>query len=145
MQEPKFSSSLVYIKELENQAKSLEKELQIQSDKFEDDLHAMQCAKTELEEQAIQAEEALRKTRHNNALASECFQEEYRLLCVEMSCKVEENEKMITETVAEADELRNRNKLMEEMFQKCSQELRTITGQNELKLEELLSQIHSKR
>lgn len=144
MQEDEFSSSSVCIKELENEVKSLEKELQIQAEKFEDDLHAMQSAKTEQEERAIQAEEALRKTRHNNALASERFQEEYRSLSVEMACKVEENEKSIMQAVAEADELRQKNKLIEEMLHKCNQELRLITDQNESKLEELLNQIDSK-
>ncbi|XP_027363520.1 paramyosin [Abrus precatorius] len=144
MQEDEFSESLVFINELENQVKSLEKELKIQAEKFEEDLHAMQCAKTEQEEWAIQAEEALRKTRHNNAVASERFQEEYRMLSVEMAQKVEENEKMITEAVAEADELRRQNKLIEEMLHKCNQELRLITDQNELKMQELLNQIDSK-
>lgn len=144
MQEDEFSSSLVSIKELENQVKSLEKELRIQADKFEDELQAMQSEKTEQEERAIQAEESLRKTRHNNAIASEQLQEEYKLLSVEMSCKVEENEKMITKAIEEADELRNHNRLMEEMLQKCNQELRQISDQHELKVEELLKQISTK-
>ncbi|KAJ1391057.1 NT-type C2 domain [Sesbania bispinosa] len=143
-QEDEFSASLVCIKELENQVKSLEEELKAQADKFEDDLHAMHCAKTEQEERAIQAEEALRKMRHNNALTSERFQEEYRLLSVEMASKVEENEKMAMKAVAEADELRQQNKLMEEMLHKCNQEVRLVTEQNELKLQELLNQIDSK-
>ncbi|TKY51291.1 spindle pole body protein pcp [Spatholobus suberectus] len=144
VQEDEFSASLVCIKELEDQIKSLEKELKIQAEKFEEDLHAMQCAKTEQEERVIQAEESLRKTRHNNAVASERFQEEYRLLSVEMAQKVEENEKMTMKAVAEADELRHQNKLIEEMLHKCNQELRLITDQNELKMQELLDQIDSK-
>ena len=46
---------------------------------------------------------------------------------------------------AEADELRKQNKLMEEMLQKCNQELRLITNQNESKLQQLLNQIDSKQ
>ncbi|RDY12794.1 hypothetical protein CR513_02351, partial [Mucuna pruriens] len=144
VQEDEFSASLACIKELENEVKSLEKELKIQAEKFEEDLHAMQCAKTEHEEWAIQAEEALRKTRHNNAVASERFQEEYRLLSVEMAQKVEESENMTMKVVAEADELRHQNKLIEEMLHKCNQELRLITDKNELKVQELLDQIDSK-
>ncbi|PNY10545.1 ATP binding protein [Trifolium pratense] len=144
MQEDEFSLSSVSIKELENQVKALEKELKLQADKFEDDLHAMQSAKSEQEERAIQAEESLRKTRHNNAMASERLQEEYKLLSVEMSRKVEENEKMITKAAAEADELRDHNRLMEEMLQKCNQELRLISDQHESKAEELLKQISTK-
>ncbi|XP_057424694.1 uncharacterized protein LOC130718196 [Lotus japonicus] len=144
MQEDEFSEYLVCIKDLESQVKSLEKELKIQAEKYEDDLHEMQCAKTEQEERAIQLEEALKKTRHNNALTSERFQEEYRSLSVEMAHKVEENEKMAMEAVAEADELRHQNKLIEEMLHKCNEELRFITNQNESKLEELSNQISSK-
>ncbi|KAG5152798.1 hypothetical protein JHK84_029270 [Glycine max] len=144
VQEEEFSASLVCIKELENEVKSLEKELKLQADQFEEDLHAMQCAKTEQEERAIQAEEALRKIRHNNVVASERFEEEYRLLSVEMSQKVEENEKMTMKAVAEADALRHQNKLIEEMLHKCNEELRLITDQNELKMKELLNQIDSK-
>ncbi|BAT94205.1 hypothetical protein LR48_Vigan02g212300 [Vigna angularis] len=144
VQEDEFSASLVYIKELEDEVKSLEKELKTQAEKFEEDLHVMQCAKTEQEERAVQAEEALRKTRHNNAVASERFQEEYRLLSVEMAQKVEENENMTLKAVAEADELRHQNKLIEEMLHKCNQELRLITDQNEVKMKELLDQRDSK-
>ncbi|KAG4395071.1 hypothetical protein GLYMA_20G158400v4 [Glycine max] len=144
VQEDEFSASLLCIKELENEVKSLEKELKLQAEKFEEDHHAMQCAKTEQEQRVIQAEEALRKTRHNNAVASERFQEEYRLLSVEMSQKVEENEKMTIKAVAEADELRHQNKLIEEMLHKCNEELRLITDQNELKMKELLNQMDSK-
>ncbi|KAK7279956.1 hypothetical protein RJT34_25018 [Clitoria ternatea] len=144
MQEDEFSSSLVCIKELENEVKALEKELKMQAEKFEEDLHAMQCEKTKQEERAIQAEEALKKTRHNNAVTSERFQEEYRMLSIEMSQKLEENENMTMKAVAEADELRQQNRLIEEMLQKCNQELRLITDQNELKMQELLNQIDSK-
>ncbi|KAI4347539.1 hypothetical protein L6164_008346 [Bauhinia variegata] len=139
-----FSQSLVSIKELENEVKCLQKELTIQAENFEDELHAMKCAKTEQEEWAIQAEEALRKTRHNNAIASERFQDEYRMLSVEMASKVEENEKVTQKAFAEADELRQQNKVMEEMLQKCNQEIRLITDQNELKMKELWNQIDLK-
>ncbi|KAK4280357.1 hypothetical protein QN277_011989 [Acacia crassicarpa] len=139
-----ISESLVCINELESQVKSLEKELTMQAEKFEDELNAMKCEKFEQEERAKQAEEALKKTRQNNAIASERFEEEYRMLSVEMSSKIEESEKMTKRAVAEADELRQQNKLMEEMFQKCNQELRLITDQNESKHQELLNQIDLK-
>ncbi|KAL1319349.1 hypothetical protein HN51_071639 [Arachis hypogaea] len=142
--EEEFSESLVYINELENQVNNLERELQTQADKFEEDLHSLKCAKIEQEEQAMKAEEALRMMTRNNALISERFQDEFRRLSVEMASKVEENEKMIVKANAEADELQKQNKLMEETLQKCNQELRLITNQNDLKLQELLNQINSK-
>ncbi|MED6222807.1 hypothetical protein PIB30_068020 [Stylosanthes scabra] len=144
MLEDEHSTSLVYIQELENEVKSLEKELKMQEEKYEDDMCAIQRAKAEQEERASQAEEALKKIRHNNAVASERFQEEYRLLSVEMAAKVEENEKMNEKAAAEADELRQKNRLIEEMLQKCNQELRLISDQHELKQQELLKQIDSK-
>ncbi|KAI4351757.1 hypothetical protein L6164_006079 [Bauhinia variegata] len=143
-QADEFSGSLDCINELENQVKSLEKELKIQAENFEDDIYAMNCAKTEQEERAIQAEEALRKTRHNNAITSERFQEEYRMLSVEMASKVEESEKVTLKAIAEADELQQKNKLMEEMLQKCNRELRLVNDQNELKMKELWNQIDLK-
>ncbi|XP_028806198.1 golgin subfamily A member 6-like protein 22 isoform X1 [Neltuma alba] len=143
-QTDEISECLVCINELESQVKSLEKELKMQAEKFEDDLNAMKCEKIEQEERAKQFEEALKKTRQNNAIASERFEEEYRMLSVEMSSKIEENEKTTKRAVAEVDELRQQNKLMEEMLQKCNQELRLITDQNELKHQELLNQINLK-
>ncbi|KAG4388272.1 hypothetical protein GLYMA_09G139300v4 [Glycine max] len=128
-----FSETLIYINELENQVSDLERELTTQAEKFEKDLHAMQCAKNEQEERATQAEETLIKTRHSNDLTCQCFQ------------KVEENEKKTMDAYAEADELRKQNKLMEEMLQKCNQELRLITNHNESKLQQLLNQIDSKQ
>lgn len=144
LQADEISESLVCIDELESQVKSLEKELKMQAEKFEGDLNAMKCEKIELEERAKQAEEALKKMRQNNAIASEQFQEEYRVLSIEMSSKIEENEKMTERAVAEADELRQKNKLIEEMLQKFNQELRLITDQNELKQQELLNKIELK-
>ncbi|CAL0303392.1 unnamed protein product [Lupinus luteus] len=139
-----FSESLVCITELENQVNDLERELKLQAENIQEDLHAMECAKVEQEERAIQAEETLRKTRHDNTLTSERFQDEYRSLSVEMAMKVEENEKMTIKANAESDELRKQNKLLEEMLQKCNEELRLMTKQKELKLQELLDQIDSK-
>ncbi|KAK7380301.1 hypothetical protein VNO78_32809 [Psophocarpus tetragonolobus] len=139
-----FSETLIYNNELENQVCDLERELKTQADKFEEDFHAMKCAKIEQEERAIEAEETLIKTRHDNGLTCQRFQHEYRSLSAEMTLKIDENEKKTMETYAEAEELQKHNKLMEEMLQKCNQELRHITDQNELKLQQLLNQIDSK-
>ncbi|XP_017440438.2 uncharacterized protein LOC108346027 isoform X2 [Vigna angularis] len=138
-----FSGSLIYINELENQVGDLKREMKIQED-YQKDFQAMKCAKLEQEERAIQAEETLIKTRHNSDLACQRFQDEYRSLSAEMTLKVEENEKKVLEAYAEADELQKQNKLMEEILQKCNEELRLVTNQNELKLQQLLNQIDSK-
>ncbi|WVZ16022.1 hypothetical protein V8G54_013588 [Vigna mungo] len=139
-----FSGSLIYINELENQVSDLKRETKIQEEDYQTDFQAMKCAKLEQEERAIQAEETLIKTRHSNDLACQRFQDEYRILSAEMTLKVEENEKKVLEAYAEADELQKQNKLMEEILQKCNEELRLVTNQNELKLQQLLNQIDSK-
>ncbi|KAE9617361.1 hypothetical protein Lal_00034537 [Lupinus albus] len=143
-QADEFSESLVCITELENQVNDLERELKVQAENIQEELHAMECAKIEQEERAILAEETLKKTRHDNTLTSERFRDEYKRLSVEMAMKVEENEKMTIKANAESDELRKQNKLLEEKLQKCKEELRLMTNQNELKLQELLNQIDSK-
>ncbi|KAL2334672.1 hypothetical protein Fmac_015885 [Flemingia macrophylla] len=139
-----FSDSLIYINELENQVGDLERELKKQAEKFEEDFHAMKRAKLEEEEQAIRAEETFIKTGHNDGLICQHFQDEYRSLSVQMTSKVEENEKKTMEAYEEADELREQKKLTEVMLHKCNQELRLMTNQNELKLQQLLNQINSK-
>ncbi|QCD94838.1 hypothetical protein DEO72_LG5g2927 [Vigna unguiculata] len=139
-----FSGSLIYINELENQVSDLKREMKVQEEDYKKDFQAMKCAKLEQEERAIQAEETLIKTIHNNDLACQRFEDEYRSLSAEMTLKAEENEKKVMEAYAEADELQKQNKLMEEVLQKCNQELRLITNQNELKLQQLLNQIDSK-
>jgi len=45
------------------------------------------------------------KTRHNNDLECQHFEDEYRNLSAEITLKVEENEKKVMEAYAEDDEL----------------------------------------
>jgi len=139
-----FSGSLIYINELENQVSDLKREKEIKEEEFQKDFQAMKCAKLEQEERAIQAEDTLIKTRHNNDVTCQHFQDEYQSLSVQMALKVAENENKVMEAYAEADELQKKNKLMEEILQKCNQELGLIKNQNELKCQQLLNQIDSK-
>ncbi|XP_027923457.1 paramyosin-like isoform X2 [Vigna unguiculata] len=80
-----FSGSLIYINELENQVSDLKREMKVQEEDYQKDFQAMKCAKLEQEEQAIQAEETLIKTIHNNDLACQRFEDEYRSLSAEMT------------------------------------------------------------
>uniref|UniRef100_A0A5B7C0I2 Putative myosin-3 n=1 Tax=Davidia involucrata TaxID=16924 RepID=A0A5B7C0I2_DAVIN len=132
-----LSESSDTINKLETQVKSLEKELEKQAQGFEDDLEAMGCAKVEQEQRAIRAEEALRKTRWNNANAAERLQEEFRRLSVEMASKLDENEKLAMKAVTEANDLRLQKRVLEEMLQKANEELGLIKDQYEVKLQEL--------
>ena len=137
-----LSESLFSINELEAQVEDLEKELEKRAQLFEEDLNAMTFAKTEQEQKAIRAEEALRKTRWNNAVTAERLQEDFRRLSVEMASKLEEHEKQTMKALTEANELRLQKRTLEELLQKSNEELRLIKDQNEVQQQELLNQIH---
>ncbi|KAJ7974203.1 Myosin heavy chain-related protein, putative isoform 1 [Quillaja saponaria] len=143
-QADEFSDSLLCIDELEIKVKLLENELEKQAKTFEDDINVIQCAKDQQEQRAIQAEEALRNTRHNNAVMAEGLQEDLRRLSIEMTSKVEENEMKTKKALTEANELRLQRNMLEEIFQKSNEEIRLLEDQNELKLQELLKQLDFK-
>ncbi|KAB1210705.1 hypothetical protein CJ030_MR6G019904 [Morella rubra] len=142
-QAEEFSESLVSIHELEGQVESLERELEKQAQGFQEDTNATKCAQTEQEQRAIRAEEALRKTRRNNAVTAEHLQEEIRRLSMEMASKLDEHEKQAMKAQKEAKEFRLQKRNLEEMVQKANEELGLIKDQNELKQQELLKQIES--
>ncbi|KAG5249287.1 transport family protein [Salix suchowensis] len=133
------SDSLATIKELETHIKSLEEELEKQAQEFEADLEAVTCARVEQEKRAIQAEEALRKTRLKNANAAEKLQEEFRRLSVQMASTFDANEKVAMKALAEASELRMQKGQLEEMLQKANEELQSITD-----IEQMLMEIEDK-
>ncbi|BFG23324.1 hypothetical protein CerSpe_095980 [Prunus speciosa] len=139
-----FAECLISIQELESEVKSLEIELETQAKGFEEKLEAVTCAKVEQEQRAIQAEETLKKTRWNNSVTAERLQEEFRRLSVEMTSKVDENEKQATKALAEANELRQQNRILEEMLQEANEELELIKDQNEVRLQDLVNQIDVK-
>ncbi|KAF7852358.1 hypothetical protein BT93_L0910 [Corymbia citriodora subsp. variegata] len=140
-QAQELSESLISINELESQVKHLEKEIDKQAQGFEQDLESMTQAKVQLEHRAIRAEEALRKTRWNNAVAAERLQEEFKSLSVEMTSKLDEHEKLAVKAVNEANELRQQKENLEEMLQKANEELRLRNDQNEVKVQELCTQL----
>jgi chromosome segregation ATPase len=137
-----LSESLFSINELEGQVDGLEKELEKQAQAFEEDLNAMTFAKTEQEQRAIRAEEAMRKTKWNNAVTAERLQEDFRRLSVEMASKLDEHEKQAMKELTEANELRLQKRTLEELLQKSNEELRQIKDQNEVQKQDLLNQIH---
>ncbi|XP_009349344.2 sarcolemmal membrane-associated protein [Pyrus x bretschneideri] len=139
-----FSECLMSIQELESELKSLEMDREMQAKGFEDKLEEVMNAKVEQEYRAIQAEEALKKTRSNNSDTVERLQEEFRKLSVEMTSKVDETEKQVTKVMTEANELRRQNRILEEMLQKANEELELIKGETEVKLQDLVNQIEVK-
>ncbi|XP_065869815.1 uncharacterized protein [Euphorbia lathyris] len=136
-QTQEVSESLDSINELESEVKLLEKELEKQAQQFEIDLDATTSAKVEQEQRAIVAEEALRKTRWKNTVTAERLQEEFKRLSAEMAGKLDENEKQMTEAIAEANELRVQNGILEERLQKAKEEVSLIRDRSEVKVEEL--------
>ncbi|KAL6509311.1 hypothetical protein OROGR_022621 [Orobanche gracilis] len=135
-----YSESLNMIDELEIQVESLQKELDKQAQIFEDDLEAVTNAKFEHEQRAIRAEEALRKTRWDNKNAVERLQEEFTRTSAKMSLKVEENELLAKEAVTKANDLRQKNEVLEELLRKSKEELQIIKDQYETILRERLGQ-----
>ncbi|KAL8543955.1 hypothetical protein ACS0TY_004487 [Phlomoides rotata] len=127
-----YSESLNIIDELEFQVDSLQKELEKQAQVFEEDLEAITMLKVEQEHRAVRAEEALRKARRSNANAAE----EFKKNSEEMSFKIDENEKLAQKAVGEADDLLQKNEVLEELLQNTKEELQEIRRNYEILLRE---------
>lgn len=104
-------------------AKSLEEELEKQARGFEADLEFLTVNKIEQEKRAITAEEMLKKIRWRNANTAERLQEEFRKLSVQLASTFETNEKLATNALAEANELRLQKSHLEEMLRKSHEEI----------------------
>ncbi|KAK4365351.1 hypothetical protein RND71_016709 [Anisodus tanguticus] len=136
-----FSDSLVTISELEAQVRNLEEELEKQAQGFEADLDALTRDKVEQEKRAIKAEEALRKTRWQNASTAERLQEEFKRLSVQMASTFEANEKLASKALNEANEFRLQKMHLENMLRKSSEELQSIKDHYEVMVFELSRQV----
>ncbi|XP_044476208.1 myosin-11-like [Mangifera indica] len=139
-----FSDSLTTIKELEAHIKDLEEDLEKQGLAYQADLEAVTRAKVEQEQRAIQAEEALRKTRSKNATTAERLQEEFRRLSAQMASTFDANEKVAMKAIAEASELRMQKSQLEEMLKNSCEELLSARDDYETKLYELSDQLNKK-
>ncbi|CAN8302192.1 unnamed protein product [Cochlearia groenlandica] len=125
-----YSECLITVNELESHVKELKKEIEDQARAFDEDLDTITREKTEVEQRAIKAEENLRKTRWKNAITAERLQEKCKRLSLEMESKLNEHENLTTKTLSEANELRLKNKNLEEMQEKAHSE---VTQHKELK------------
>lgn len=139
-----YSAALASINKLENQVKGLEEELERQAQKFEVDLEYVTHAKVEQEQRAIQAEEALQRTRWRNADTAERLQEEFKRLSKQMFSTFDANEKVALKALAEANELRAQKSQLEKMLKKANEELQTLGEYYEAKIHELSDQLSSK-
>lgn len=139
-----FSNSLVTISALETQIKNLEEELEKRTQEFEADLEVITSAKVEQEQRAIRAEEALRKTRWQNANTAERLQEEFKRLSKQMTSTFDANERVAMKAMAESSELRMQNHHLEEMLGKANEDLQSIRDDYEAKLQDLWNQLNLK-
>lgn len=143
-QSNEFSGSLATIRELEAHINSLEEELEKQAQAFETDLEALTRAKVEQEQRAIQAEQALRKTRWKNASTAERIQEEFKRLSVQMTSTFDANEQVAAKAIMKANELQLQKSQLEEMLQKVREETKSLKDYYEAQIHELSNQIDTK-
>lgn len=143
-QSNEFSGSLATIRELETHINSLEEELEKQAQAFETDLEALTRAKVEQEQRAIQAEQALRKTRWKNASTAERIQEEFKRLSVQMTSTFDANEQVAAKAIMKANELQLQKSQLEEMLQKVREETKSLKDYYEAQIHELSNQIDTK-
>ncbi|EPS66073.1 hypothetical protein M569_08703, partial [Genlisea aurea] len=129
------------IKELEAHVRILEDEINKQVDVFEAGMEDLMRCKAEQEQRAVEAEEALKKTRWNNANTAERLQEEFRRLSVQMASSFEANERVVAKALTEANELRFQKTHLEEMIRKASEENQSIRNEYEIRLEEVVNQV----
>ncbi|XP_038977969.1 myosin-J heavy chain-like [Phoenix dactylifera] len=138
------SAHLATINDLEAHVESLEKEFQSQAEAFEADIASLTQAKVEQEKKAIKAEEALWKTRWNNASTAERLQEEFKRLSEQMTSTFHANENLVMKTLKEASELRLQKSQVEELLEKTNEELASVKGQYHVKTQQLLNLIDFK-
>ncbi|KAG2251844.1 hypothetical protein Bca52824_081980 [Brassica carinata] len=129
-----FSKSLCRVKELETQ---MEEELEKQGQIFEADIEAVTRAKVEQEQRAIEAEEALRKSRWRNASVAGKIQDEFRRISEQMSFTFAANEKMTKKAMTETRDLRMEKRQLEELLVNAKDELRENKVEYEAKLNEV--------
>ncbi|CAL9154497.1 unnamed protein product [Musa hybrid cultivar] len=138
------SAHLSIISDLESHAECLEKELQKQTEAFEEDIATITNAKVEQEKRAIIAEEELRKTKWNNSITVERLQEEFRSLSAHMSSTFQTNENIIKQTLKEAADLHSQKSNLEELLKKAHEDLALVQDQYRMKFKQLVGLIDFK-
>ncbi|CAA7041897.1 unnamed protein product [Microthlaspi erraticum] len=132
-----FSESLLRVKELETQIEGMEGEVERQAQIFEADIGAVTRGKVEQEQRAIEAEEALRKTRWRNASVAEKIQDEFKRISEQMSFTFAVNEKMTKKAMKETQDLRMQKRQLEELLMNANDELQANRVEYEAKISEL--------
>ncbi|XP_022971835.1 interaptin-like isoform X1 [Cucurbita maxima] len=140
IQTEEFSESLISINELEGQIKRMERELEKQTREYHDEFNAIKHANVQLEKMAIEAKEALSKTRWKNAIKAVILQERSKKFSMEMASKLNDNEKRIIKSAKEINELRLQKVVLKEMLQKSNED----SEKSEEKLHDLSFQLELK-
>ncbi|RWW55527.1 hypothetical protein BHE74_00037833 [Ensete ventricosum] len=138
------SAHLSIISDLESHVECLEKELQKQTEAFEEDIATITNAKIEQEKRAIIAEEESRKTKWNNSVAVERLQEEFRSLSAHMSSTFRTNENIVKQTLKEAADLHSQKSTLEELLKKANEDLVLAQDQYRMKFKQLVGLIDFK-
>ncbi|CDY48951.1 BnaA04g10890D [Brassica napus] len=131
------SPSIVNVNELEKLETQMEDELEKQALVFEADIEAVTRAKVEQEKRAIEAEEALRKSRWKNASVAGKIQDEFKRISEQMSNTLAANEKMTKKAMVETRDLRVQKRHLEELLMSAKDELRANKVEYEAKLDEM--------
>ncbi|WOL10125.1 hypothetical protein Cni_G18879 [Canna indica] len=120
------SAHTTIISNLEAHVGCLEKELQTRSESFESDVDIIMKAKTEQEKKALQAEDALRKTRWINVNIAEQLHGELTRLSSQASSLFCENEKIIKQALEEASELRSQRSYLVRILENTKENLASV-------------------
>lgn len=137
----KHATSFSTISILESKVEQLQQEIDTKTTKFTADLDALLQSKREQEQRAKRAEEALRKTRWNNATTAERLQEEFKRLSQQMSSTFDANEKLATQALKEASEFRLEKTSLQESLRKAEEEIVSMKKQYQGNLQELMNRL----
>ncbi|XP_027110326.1 uncharacterized protein [Coffea arabica] len=137
-----YSEYLTIIDELKTKVQRLEEELEKEAKYFQDNLTAAGRAMVKQEQRAIQAEEALTKANWSNTKETEHLREELKRKSEELISKIDENEKLTAQAVAEGNQLRMHSKFLEKLLQKANDEIQLTKNEYERKLLDLSKGIH---
>lgn len=135
------ATSFSTISNLESKVEQLQQEIDTKTAKFTADLDALLQSKREQEQRAKSAEEALRKTRWNNATTAERLQEEFKRLSQQMSSTFDANEKLATQALKEASEFRIQKTNLQESLRKAEEEIVSMKKQYQGNLQELMNRL----
>eukprot|EP01018_Ginkgo_biloba_P020269 Gb_23357 [translate_table: standard] len=144
----RFSSSVTQVKSLESELATLQREISDKERVWGVEMEALLVFRKEHEQKLVRAEAELSQVHLEKASAVEHLQNEVRRLTEQMSSTFDEKERMATQALVEASELRAAKVKLEDSLQQiqckarqCETELLSIRQEYETKVQELLLQV----